>query len=103
AKGFIMVILSGKLEKNSAGAEMFKLISRLICLVVIAVVVFLVLSFMSGGEKFRWFGKKIQDESEKVGEKADRLRQTGERVLKGVEKTRETLDHFMGKKSEKSP
>lgn len=81
---------------------MFKLLSRLICLAVIAIVAFIVLSFTGGGEKFRWFGTAVKEKSEEVGEKADSLKQEGEKVMKGVEKAKGTIDTLTGKKDEKS-
>jgi hypothetical protein len=81
---------------------MFKLLWKLIVLSIIAVIVFIALSFYSGGEKFRWFGKKVQQESEKVGEKADVIKEKSEGVKKGIEKAKEKVKDFTGKKDEKS-
>ncbi len=81
---------------------MFRLLSRIICLAVIAIIAFFVLSFTSGGEKFRWFGTTVKEKSEEVGEKADSLKQESEKVMKGVEKAKGTIDSMTGKKNEKS-
>lgn len=76
---------------------MFRLLTRLICLAVIAIIAFVVISLSSGGEKFRWFGKKVGQESEKVGEKADKLKETGDKTMKGVEKAKEKIKDLTGK------
>ena len=81
---------------------MLKLLWKLIVLLILAVVVFIALSFYSGGEKFRWFGKKVAQESEKVGEKADVIKEKSEGVVKGIEKVKEKVKDFTGKKDEKS-
>jgi hypothetical protein len=53
-------------------------------------IVFLVLAFWSGGEKFRWFGEKtggaIRSGSEKLGEKADAIKETKDTTTKKVNK-----------------
>lgn len=84
---------------------MFRLLRRLVCLAVIALAVFIALSLTSGGEKFRWFGKKVAKQSEDVGEKADKLKEkTGdvakgiEKTKKGIEKTKETIKDLTGGK-----
>ncbi len=71
---------------------MFRLIRRLICLLVAGVAAFLVISVLKGGEPFRWFGKKteeagrvIHEKSEELAEKADRVHKTKEELKKGVE------------------
>lgn len=88
---------------------MFKLLRRLICLIIIAAIVFVTLSLMSGGEKFRWFGKKVAKESEDLGQKADKLKKTTEGVTKGleetkktIEETKETIKGLTGKKDDKA-
>ncbi|MBF0558200.1 MAG: hypothetical protein HQL08_05420 [Nitrospirae bacterium] len=57
---------------------MCKLIKRIICLLMLALIVFVVIAFWSGGEKFRWFGKKtggiVEDTGEKLGNKADEIK-----------------------------
>ncbi|HXX54046.1 MAG TPA: hypothetical protein VEI28_05690 [Thermodesulfovibrionales bacterium] len=78
---------------------MFKFITRLILLAIIIFIVFIVLSVHSGGEKFRWFGKKVEQESQRVGEKADQLKKGGETVIKGIEKTTEKVKEFTGSKN----
>lgn len=77
---------------------MFKLIRRLIFLFIIAVIVFVAISLYSGGEKFRWLGKKVERESERVGDKADKLKEKSETVMKGIEKTKEKVKDLTGNK-----
>ncbi|GAB4406389.1 MAG: hypothetical protein OHK0032_01370 [Thermodesulfovibrionales bacterium] len=77
---------------------MLKLLRRLICISTIVIVVFVAISLWSGGERFRWFGRKVEQQSERVGEKADMLKVRGERVLKGIENLR---DRFRGKQEKK--
>ena len=79
---------------------MFKLLWRLIVLAVITVIAFIVLSLSSGGEKFRWFGKKVEQQSEKIGEKADVLKEKSDGVKKTFEKTKEKIGDLTGKKDE---
>lgn len=79
---------------------MFKLLRRLICFLVLAAIAFVVISIVSGGERFRWFGKKVEQQSEKVGERADKLKEKSDKVLKGIEKTKEKVKEFTGNKSE---
>lgn len=78
---------------------MFKFITKLILLCILIFIVFIVLSVYSGGEKFRWFGKKVELESQKVGEKADQIKQGSQKVIKGMEKTTEKVKEFTGSKS----
>jgi len=79
---------------------MFKLVSRLVCLAVFAIIAFIVLSFTSGGEKFRRFGATVKEKSEEVGEKADSLKQNSEKAMKGVEKAKGAIDSLTGKKDD---
>jgi hypothetical protein len=69
---------------------MIKLIVRAGCLTIIAAVAFVAIALMSGGEKFRWFGEKVGGIVKKgtgeLGEQADRIRDTGEKVKKTVDK-----------------
>jgi len=67
---------------------MFKLLWRIICTGIITLLAFLIMSFMSGGEKFRWFGKEVQKQSEKIGEVADVIREKGEWISKGIERAK---------------
>ncbi len=80
---------------------MIKFIMKLIFLGIIAAVVFVALSIYSGGEKFRWFGKKVEQQSEKVGEKADKLKKGSDIVINGIRKTTETVKEIAGSKDAK--
>lgn len=81
---------------------MFKLLRQIICLVVIAVILFIFLFIMSGGEKFRWFGKTVNEQSEKLGEEADKMKEKTDSVTRGIEKTKEAINDIIGKKRGKS-
>jgi hypothetical protein len=80
---------------------MIKFMTKLIFLCILAAIVFVALSIYSGGEKFRWFGKKVEQQSEKVGERADRIRKGSETVMRGIEKTAETVKEITGAKEGK--
>ena len=77
---------------------MFKLLFKIIFLCIIGFIVFVAISVYSGGEKFRWFGKKVEQQSEKVGNKADKIKKGSEKVIKGIEQTAETVKEFTGNK-----
>lgn len=81
---------------------MFKLIRRLICLIIIAAILFIGLAFWSGGEKFRWFGKTVKEKSEEVGEKADRIKERTDRSTQAIEKAKNKIKDITGKKDEQS-
>lgn len=80
---------------------MFKLIWRIGCLAVVLAIAFVVVSVISGGDKFRWFGEKtggaIQKQSEKVGEAADSLKDKADKVKAGVTKIKETAEELKEK------
>ncbi len=79
---------------------MFKLIRRLILFAILIAVAFVVISVLSGGEKFRWLGKKVEQQSEKVGEEADRVKAKSEKFLKCIDKTKEKVKEFTGSKED---
>jgi len=81
---------------------MFKLLSRLICLAILAITAFIFLSFTSGGERFRRFGTAVKEKSEEVGDKADSLKEEGEKVIKGVEKAKGEIETLRGKKDDRA-
>jgi hypothetical protein len=74
---------------------------KLVFLIVLAAVVFIALSIYSGGERFRWFGKKVEQQSEKMGEKADKIKKSSDTVIRGIEKTTETVKEITGGKDSK--
>src|SRR5208283_2700317 len=69
---------------------MFKFIKRIICLLVIAGIVFFAIALRSGGEKFRWFGEKtgvaIKETGEKLGERADEIKGKKDEAVRSIEK-----------------
>lgn len=74
---------------------MFRIIRQLISLLIIAAIVFLVLSLWKGGDPFRWFGKKseqaaevIREKTEEVGKEADRIKNKTQRIKASSEKVR---------------
>ena len=92
---------------------MFRLIKRLIGIIVIAAIVFLALSLWQGGGPFRWFGKKseraaevIKKKSEQVGDEADKIRRksgnierTTKKVGEGIKRTGEKIKEITGSKT----
>jgi hypothetical protein len=92
---------------------MFKIIKNVIYVLIIAVIVFIVLSLWKGGEPFRWFGEKsekagevIKDKSEKIGEEADKLKEkTGDiknvtkKVTEGIKEQGEKVKEIAGSKN----
>lgn len=76
---------------------MFKLFIRLICLSIISLIAFLIISLYSGGEKFRWFGKKVEEKTETIGRTADSIKDKGEKAIKGIEKVKEKIKDLTGK------
>lgn len=93
---------------------MFKLIKRIICILLIVGVVFIAISLWQGGEPFRWFGKKsekagevIKEKSEAISEDADRIKEKTEQIMdvtkkatKGIEKTGEKIKGIIREKNE---
>ncbi|HXX58066.1 MAG TPA: hypothetical protein VEI96_08715 [Thermodesulfovibrionales bacterium] len=79
---------------------MFKLISRLVFLVILVLVAFIVLSIYSGGEKIRWFGREVEHESRRLGETADKIKEKSDKITKGMKTTREKVDDLTGRKNE---
>ncbi|VAX31688.1 hypothetical protein MNBD_NITROSPIRAE03-1120 [hydrothermal vent metagenome] len=74
---------------------MFKLIKRFICLAIIAVVAFIVIAVLKGGEPFKWVGQKseeagklIQEKSNELAERADEIQKTKEKLKEQTEKVR---------------
>jgi hypothetical protein len=94
---------------------MFKLITRLIGVIIFAGIVFLALAMWEGGKPFRWVGIKsqkageaIMKKSEEVGAEADRIRKKSETIRSvaegvagGIRKTGEKIKDITGAKKEK--
>ncbi len=76
---------------------MIKLILRLICLALIVTVTFLIISLHSGGEKFRWLGKKIEEKTEDLGKRADDIKDAADKAARGIEKAKNTVKKLTGK------
>lgn len=81
---------------------MCKFLAKAICILVIILAIFIAASLYSGGKGFRWLGKTVEEQSEKIGEKADNLKEKSEKALKGVEKAKGKIKSIAGKKDEKS-
>jgi gas vesicle protein len=64
---------------------MFKLIKRLISIIIIAALIFLALSLWQGGKPFRWFGKKSEQAGETIREKSNEIGTEADRIKKGTE------------------
>ncbi|MGD0282021.1 MAG: hypothetical protein ABSB95_06630 [Dissulfurispiraceae bacterium] len=69
---------------------MCKCFKRIACLTVTALIVFYAIALWSGGEKFRWFGEKtggvIKENSEKLGKKADEIKERKDEAARTVKK-----------------
>jgi len=67
---------------------MFKLIKRIICFSVIAVIVFFAIALRSGGDKFRLVGEKtggvIKDSGEKLGKSADEIKKEKDKAAETI-------------------
>lgn len=83
----------------------FKLIKRLIGLLLVAGIVFIALSLWRGGEPFRWFSEKtekvIEEKSEKIGKEADKLKDAAQRLTEGIRKAAEKIKDIYNRKDEK--
>ncbi len=94
---------------------MFKLIGRVIGIIIILAIIFIAISLWHGGEPFRWLGKKseqagevIKEKSDVIGEEADRIKEkTGDikdktkEVADGIVKTKDAIKDLAGSKSDK--
>jgi hypothetical protein len=69
---------------------MCKLIKRVVCFLVTALIVFFAVALWSGGDKFRWFGEKtgsaIKDSGEKLGERADVIKREKDKAAETIKK-----------------
>lgn len=94
---------------------MFKMVKRIIGIILIIAIIFIALALWRGGEPFKWFGKKsenagkiIREKSKAVGEEADRIKEkkehikeVTEQVTKGVGKAGEKIKNIGSKDDEK--
>ncbi len=69
---------------------MCKLIKRVVCFLVTALIVFFAVALWSGGEKFRWFGEKtggaIKESGEKLGKRADFIKKEKDKAAETIKK-----------------
>ncbi|MFZ5905878.1 MAG: hypothetical protein ACOYVJ_00530 [Nitrospirota bacterium] len=93
---------------------MIKGIFKLTGLILLAVLLFFVLSLWQGGKPFRWFGKQsekagevIHKKSEDVAKEADRIKEKTDdiehatkKVSEGLRKTGDTIKDITGSKKE---
>jgi surface antigen len=61
---------------------MFKLIERLIGIIIIGAIVFLALSLWQGGKPFRWLGRQSEQAGEVVREKSNQLAEDADKIRK---------------------
>ncbi|MEW6586661.1 MAG: hypothetical protein AB1442_13775 [Nitrospirota bacterium] len=94
---------------------MIKSLFRIISLLILAIIIFLALSFWKGGKPFRWFGQKsekagevIKEKSEEIGKEADKIKKktedikdTTKSVAGGLKKTGDKMKDLTGSKKEK--
>lgn len=77
---------------------MFKLLKRLICLGIILAIVFVTLTFLSGGKWFRWFGDTVKKTSDDAAQKADKIKDAKESVTGTVKNTVQKTTDIIDKK-----
>ncbi len=68
---------------------MCKIIKKIICIIIIALVLFVGITIWGkGGDKFRWIGEKtggiIKKGADKLGEKADEIKDKTEAIKKEI-------------------
>lgn len=88
---------------------MFKLIRQLFCLATLAVVGFVALSLMKGGDPFRDFGLTVKQRSDQAAQAADAIRDTyqnikgpAKKTVKAIKETGETIRKVTGETAEKT-
>jgi len=94
---------------------MFSLIKRLIGILMIAAVLFLLLSLWKGGKPFRWFGKKseqageavreksnqLAEEADKIKKKTDNVTDTTKKVTEDIREVRKKIEYITGSREKK--
>jgi hypothetical protein len=94
---------------------MFKLIGKVIGIIIILAIIFIALALWQGGEPFRWIGNKseqagevIREKSEAIGKEADRIKEKTDdmkektnEVSDGIMRTKNAIKDLTGSKSEK--
>jgi ElaB/YqjD/DUF883 family membrane-anchored ribosome-binding protein len=78
---------------------MCKSIKKIICIVIIALILFISITIWGkGSDKFRWLGEKtggvIKKGADKLGEKADKIKEK-------IETTKEKVKKWTGKEEDK--
>jgi len=68
----------------------FKLVKRLIGVIIIAGIVFLALSLWQGGKPFRWFGRQSEQAGEVVGKKSDQFAEEADKIKKKTDNVTDT-------------
>ncbi len=64
---------------------MFKFLGKLIFVLILVAIIFVGISvFWGGGEKIRWFGKKVEHLSERAGDEADKVKAKSDKLLDKV-------------------
>lgn len=80
---------------------MLGLIRKLLCIAMILLVVFIGIALLEGGERFRWIGDKvsdtIQENAEKLGEKADECKKRMDKIKEKIEEWRHILEEVIKK------
>ena len=71
-------------------ATLFRLIKRLIGIIIIAGIVFLALSLWQGGKPFRWFGRQSEQAGEVVKKKSDQFAEEADKIKKKTDNFTDT-------------
>jgi len=93
---------------------MIRWIFKIIGLLLLAVIVFFVISFLKGGDPFRWLGHKseqaaeiVRERSEELGQEADKIKErtdsvrgTTKKIAEGLKKTGDKVKEFSGSKTD---
>lgn len=82
---------------------MCKIAKKILCIGIIALILFISITIWGGGDKFRWLGEKvggiIQKEANNLGKKADKLK---EEVDKTKDRIKEKARKLTGRDKEKN-
>jgi flagellar basal body-associated protein FliL len=69
---------------------MFKIVRKIFCIGIIALILFIGITIWGGGDKFRWLGKKageiIQKGADTLGKQADELREKADATKENIKK-----------------
>jgi ribosomal protein S11 len=81
---------------------MFKLIFKLISLIVIVALVIIGLAVWKGGEPFRWFGKKAETAGKviiEIGDRIDKIRQGSKEAGKKLKEIKKEIEEIKDRSS----